>query len=392
MTKKEQRIKKLTEYLQRLGAGEELGEVRKDFIKEFSDVQASEIMEDEQELMKQGTPLEEVQRLCDVHAALFHGVTPEEEMKKRQSFEQKEYGNKSEQAQELEQVEGHPLYTLTKENQALLKLLQQFAGSEDENLLSIIGQFAVHYAKKGDLLYPHLKVKYGIAGPSDVMWTVDDEIRDEYSALMRESQRGDEWNKRLRAVLKRIEEMVHKEQNILFPICAVNFTKEEWMGIYRDAKDYIVCFGVEDIHWQEAEDQEIVRENYGKDEIVLPGGHMTLEQLTALLNTVPLEITFIDVDNINRFFNEGPKVFKRPGMALDREVFSCHPPKIEPMVRAIIDDFRHGRKDRVPVWMEKGGRTMLVTYMAVRDKTGKYVGTAEFVQDMEFAKEHFGKK
>ena len=392
MTKKEQRIKKLTEYLQRLGAGEELGEVRKDFIKEFSDVQASEIMEAEQELMKQGTPLEEVQRLCDVHAALFHGVTPEEEMKKRQSFEQKEYGNKSEQAQELEQVEGHPLYTLTKENQALLKLLQQFAGSEDENLLSIIGQFAVHYAKKGDLLYPHLKVKYGIAGPSDVMWTVDDEIRDEYSALMRESQRGDEWNKRLRAVLKRIEEMVHKEQNILFPICAVNFTKEEWMGIYRDAKDYIVCFGVEDIHWQEAEDQEIVRENSGKDEIVLPGGHMTLEQLTALLNTVPLEITFIDADNINRFFNEGPKVFKRPGMALDREVFSCHPPKIEPMVRAIIDDFRHGRKDRVPVWMEKGGRTMLVTYMAVRDKNGKYVGTAEFVQDMEFAKEHFGKK
>lgn len=392
MTKKEQRIKKLTEYLQRLGAGEELEEVRKDFIKKFSDVQASEIMEAEQELMKQGTPLEEVQRLCDVHAALFHGVTPEEEMKKRQSFEQKEYGNKSQQAQELEQVEGHPLYTLTKENQALLKLLQQFAGSEDENLLSIIGQFAVHYAKKGDLLYPHLKVKYGIAGPSDVMWTVDDEIRDEYSALMRESQRGDEWNKRLRAVLKRIEEMVHKEQNILFPICAVNFTKEEWMGIYRDAKDYIVCFGVEDIHWQEAEDQEIVRENYGKDEIVLPGGHMTLEQLTALLNTVPLEITFIDVDNINRFFNEGPKVFKRPGMALDREVFSCHPPKIEPMVRAIIDDFRHGRKDRVPVWMEKGGRTMLVTYMAVRDKTGKYVGTAEFVQDMEFAKEHFGKK
>lgn len=392
MTKKEQRIKKLTEYLQRLGAGEELEEVRKDFIKEFSDVQASEIMEAEQELMKQGTPLEEVQRLCDVHAALFHGVTPEEEMKKRQSFEQKEYGNKSEQAQELEQVEGHPLYTLTKENQALLKLLQQFAGSEDEDLLSAIGQFAVHYAKKGDLLYPHLKVKYGIAGPSDVMWTVDDEIRDEYSALMKESQRGDAWNKRLKAVLKRIEEMVHKEQNILFPICAVNFTKEEWMGIYRDAKDYIVCFGVEDIHWQEAEDQEIVRENSGKDEIVLPGGHMTLEQLTALLNTVPLEITFIDADNINRFFNEGPKVFKRPGMALDREVFSCHPPKIEPMVRAIIDDFRHGRKDRVPVWMEKGGRTMLVTYMAVRDNTGKYVGTAEFVQDMEFAKEHFAKK
>ena len=104
-----------------------------------------------------------------------------------------------------------------------------------------------------------------------------------------------------------------------------------------------------------------------------------------------MEITFVDADNINRFFNEGPKVFKRPGMAIDREVFSCHPPKIEPMVRAIIGDFRSGKHDRVPVWMEKGGRTMLVQYMAVRDGKGNYVGTVELVQDMEFAKEHFGK-
>ena len=102
-----------------------------------------------------------------------------------------------------------------------------------------------------------------------------------------------------------------------------------------------------------------------------------------------MEITFVDADNINRFFDEGPKVFKRPLMALNREVFSCHPPKIEPMVRQIIDDFRQGRRDLVEVWMEKGGRTMLVRYMAVRDKNGKYLGTMELVQDMEFAKEHF---
>lgn len=41
--------------------------------------------------------------------------------------------------------------------------------------------------------------------------------------------------------------------------------------------------------------------------------------------------------------------------------------------------------------MEKGGRTMLVTYMAVRDKSRNYLGTMEIVQDMEFAKEHFSK-
>ena len=123
----------------------------------------------------------------------------------------------------------------------------------------------------------------------------------------------------------------------------------------------------------------------------MPGGHMTVPQLTALLNTIPVEITFIDENDINRYFNEGPKVFKRPGMAIDREVYSCHPPKIEPMVRSILDDFKSGARDQVQIWMEKGGRTMLVSYIAVRDNSGKYVGTTEIVQDMEFAKEHFQK-
>ena len=114
-------------------------------------------------------------------------------------------------------------------------------------------------------------------------------------------------------------------------------------------------------------------------------------QLEALLNAIPMEITFVDEDNINRYFNEGSKVFKRPVMAIDREVFSCHPPKIEAKVRRIIEEFRIGTLDEVPVWMDKQGRTMLVKYIAVRDKQGNYVGTLEVVQDMEFAKEHFAK-
>ena len=179
------------------------------------------------------------------------------------------------------------------------------------------------------------------------------------------------------------------EQNILFPICAVNFTEEEWYGIYHDEKDYDLCFGVEQERWETVEGRKVSTVFDAVGEIVMPGGHMTVEQLTALLNTIPMEITFVDADNINRFFNEGPKVFKRPGMAIDREVFSCHPPKIEPMVRQIIDDFRNNRRDEVPVWMEKGGRTMLVKYMAVRDNSGAYLGTVELVQDMEFAKTFF---
>ena len=124
-------------------------------------------------------------------------------------------------------------------------------------------------------------------------------------------------------------------------------------------------------------------------EIIMPGGHLKKNELIAMLNTLPVEITFVDKDNINRFFNEGPKVFKRPQMAIDREVFSCHPPKVEPMVRMIIGNFRDGKEDEVPIWMEKGGKPFLVRYMAVRDKEQNYVGTLEAVTDMTEVKEHF---
>ena len=392
-----ERREQLKAYLKRLGDGEALEDVRRDFVRDFGEVEASEIMEAEQELLKEGTPLSEVQRLCDVHSALFHGSTTEERIanaekeveasvlrKKAQDVKQ----DKNAKAAALEEIPGHPLSTLKKENEALAELLSKFKESGDESLLPQIRELSIHYAKKGDLLYPLLKVHYGISGPSDVMWTVDDEIRDTLSSLLKK-ERGEEWNTELDAVLTRAEEMIYKEENILFPICAVNFTEEEWHGIYRDSKDYAACFGVDQETWDAAEKATEAVAEAAEGEIVMPGGRLTIEQLTALLNTIPMEITFVDADNINRFFDEGPKVFKRPLMALNREVFSCHPPKIEPMVRQIIDDFRQGRRDFVEVWMEKGGRTMLVKYMAVRDRDGKYLGTLELVQDMEFAKEHF---
>ena len=402
------RTEQLKTYLRRLGAGEDLESVRADFVKAFGDVEASEIMKAEQELMREGTPLTEVQKLCDVHSALFHGATREEQIanaekevmasvqRAKELASKKDYGNKKELAAALIAIPGHPLHTLTRENENLevwLKEAQEKldAGEDVSERLKKIRELSVHYAKKGDLLYPLLKVRYEVSGPSDVMWTVDDEIRDEIAALAKAAERDAAWIERVRAVLKRAEEMIYKEQNILFPICAVNFTEDEWVGVYRDAKDYADCLGVVGETWPEAEESAPAVKVPCEGEIVMPGGHMTVEQLTALLNTIPLELTFVDADNINRFFNEGPKVFKRPGMAIDREVFSCHPPKIEPMVRAIIDDFRNDRRDSVPVWMEKNGKTFLVTYMAVRDREHRYLGTVEVVQDMEFAKAHFGK-
>ena len=542
-TKAPDRAEALRSLLDRLSEGEDLESVRADFVRDFKDVDPAEIMRAEQGLMESGMPLSKVQKLCDVHSALFHGDTREEKianaeravqasLKNQAGKEEKNYINKSEEADALIQIPGHPLSTFTKENEALGQYLENTkarweslveslsgkAGGKDkaeksekiegaegaegvqgaqgapdwEALLATFSEelaklrsFIVHYAKKGDLLYPLLKVKYDISGPSQVMWTVDDEIRDTLGELKRELSEKSKGVRALKntgedlddeeeeysrskaeiaesilnsfflknylAVRNRMEEMIYKEENILFPMCALQFQKEEWIQIYFDSKDYDACFSVENVTWKEAEEigntpekwraaesaGNSEREKSGKEaseehsedfhaaelpqgagkmledllrrveslegksgnrgespsasdgEIIMPGGHLKKNELIAMLNTLPVEITFVDKDNINRFFNEGPKVFKRPQMAIDREVFSCHPPKVEPMVRMIIGNFRDGKEDEVPIWMEKGGKPFLVRYMAVRDKEQNYVGTLEAVTDMTEVKEHF---
>lgn len=387
----EGRLDKLKSYLKRLGSGEELEAVRQDFVENFSSVDAREIMNAEQSLMKDGVPVEQVRKLCDVHSALFKGKTgcasdsPE--------VQKSTLEDRTRMAQELAATPGHPLSVLYKENEALKGLLAA-AKERDDSALDQLSKIGAHYHKKGDLLYPILATKYDITGPSNVMWALDVEIRQEISALAKKRTRDAEWNVRLEDVLTRAEEMIAKEENILYPIASVTLTDEDWQGIYRDMKDYALCFGVEREIWEEAEQ---AAEKAAEDrpasvnggDIVLAGGTFTLPQLTALLNTIPLEITFVDADDINRFFNEGPKVFKRPLAALGREVYSCHPPKVEPIVRTIIDDFKNKRRDEVAIWMDRGGKPFLVKYMAVRDKAGAYMGTMELVQDMSFAKEHF---
>ena len=542
------RAEQIKGYLKRLGDGESLENVKKDFVKEFNDVNPIEIMEAEQALIAEGTPISEVSKLCDVHSALFHGATKEERIAKAENeiSEMKKYYDDTMKGMtksaiadmrkdresifnKLAMISGHPLNTFVKENKAIQQVIDDIKenitsghidikalkekiyklrelsihyakkgdllypvlnvrykisgpsavmwtvddeirdelsdiakqlnymdgnnsskadnnNSADNNngksldgklierienvikraeeMIYKLRELSIHYAKKGDLLYPVLNVRYKISGPSAVMWTVDDEIRDELSDIAKQlnymdgnnSSKADNNNsadnnngksldgkliERIENVIKRAEEMIYKEDNILYPNCAANFTEAEWIGIYHDSKDYAVCLDTVSDRWEKAEEVENVykpevseqsdKKEDVQNELYMAGGHMTLSQLEALLNAIPMEITFVDEDNINRYFNEGSKVFKRPVMAIDREVFSCHPPKIEAKVRRIIEEFRIGTLDEVPVWMDKQGRTMLVKYIAVRDKQGNYVGTLEVVQDMEFAKEHFAK-
>ena len=394
-----ERVEQLKGFLKRLGTGEELGAVREDFVSQFAHVEASEIMKAEQGLMREGTPLAEVQQLCDLHSALFHGSTIHEQMDAEHAKVEAvlEAQEKSQSVVTLVETVGHPLNRLTEENKALDALIEAFKVKVANKTATVddvneIRQVSIHYAKKGDLLYPHLKIAYDISGPSMVMWTVDDDIRDGFGRLARAKSIDDAWYEEFDGLLTRAQEMIYKEQNILFPICAENFSAEEWYQIYKDTEQYEEIFGVERVAWAEAESALAAKAaptSGDSNTIALIGGSLTLEQLDAMLNTMPMEITFVDHVDINRYFNDGEKVFKRPTTAIGRDVFSCHPPKVEPIVRGIIESFRNGERDNVAVWLEKVGRPFYVNYMAVRDQNNNYLGTLELVQDMQFAKEHF---
>ena len=412
--KTDSRAELLKSYVKRLSDGEDLESVRKDFVSHFKEVDASEIMHAEQELLRDGVPLDEMQRLCDVHSALFHGSTREErniragEAPVLPMFQAAPAPTPAtSQTAELARESGHPVNVFMRENEAIGKHISMFyeqlnAGAAFETLqasFAVLRALGSHYAKKGDLIYPLLKSRYGISGPSEVMWTVDDEIRAEMRALDKGGLPESEWRERAGKVIGRAEEMIFKENNILLPLCVQHFTEDEWRQMARDLQDYEPCLTPAIPLWQRAEDAPIWKDSPAlrnaaaaeAGEIVLPSGHLTVEQLGAMLNTLPLEITFVDANDINRYFNEGEKFFKRPLAALDREVYLCHPPKIEAMVRRLIADFKSGARDTMDVWMEKQGHSFLVRYMAVRDRKGRFIGTMECVQQMDAIKKHFVK-
>lgn len=416
------RTELLQSYIARLSSGEDLESVRADFVANFKDVDAAEIARAEQTMIEGGAPIAEVQRLCDVHSALFHGATREEQIANAENAVMDSIasgsGSNDFNARVLASIPGHPVHVLAAENDAISTQLKRVeealeatveadsnngesASQANDTLtaeLQKLAQLGRHYAKKGDLVYPILKLHHGYSGPSDVMWGVDDEIRDELRALLGASDRNDAWRDRLQKVLTRANEMVYKEANILLPLCANNFTDDEWLQMYVDMKGYDLCLIDEAGTWKTGEayfERWAQDAEAGKDcsdaEVKLPSGHMNVAQLDALLNTIPLEITFIDGNEINRYWNDDgqKKLFKRPPSALDREVWACHPPKVQPMVRQVISTLKSGARDSFDIWMQKEGEPVLVRYMAVRDRSGAYLGTMEVVQRMGFAQQHF---
>lgn len=392
---KEARKEKLRGYIERLSQGEALESVREEFVREFASVSAMEIAEAEQQLIKEGMPLEEVQKLCDVHSALFHGRTESEVIKKKMET----------QAANMEDLdgndlpEGHPIRLLRAENAGLeqvLDTLQKQCESEQpdaatvaEALLALNGVRS-HYAKKEELLMP-LLYAYGVTGPSQVMWDVDDEIKKELGILVRVTKEDADnvavYKGRIAALVKCTREMIYKEERILFPLCIRFFTEEEWLRVYRDFPEMGIALVDKPEKWEKgeqwaaAEQTKISEQEILGGKVQLPTGELTVGQLRMMLSLLPVDITFIDENDVLRFFvNEG-NVFPRPKAALGRAVYECHPPQVVPAVRNLIADFRAKKRSSMEVARYIMGKPILVKYMAVYGDDGSYRGALEVVQD-----------
>ncbi|KXB69129.1 DUF438 domain-containing protein [Peptoniphilus sp. DNF00840] len=364
-----ERLKLLKSYIERLSEGEDLESVRSDFVKNFKDVSSKEIVAAEQELIMSGLPLEKVQKLCDIHSALFHESNIVDESQK-----------------DLENIPGHPLNILSAENKKIKFLADEVKNSKDKlakirELLKINS----HYGKKAGLIYPLLKTKYNISGPSDVMWAVDDEIRSDLSNIVKTNSYDEEG---LNKILDRVYEMIYKEENILFPLLKENFTEEEWNKIYGDLEEYGLDL-LDDVPlWKDYKPKEILPEEEEEEEVSsgsleFETGSLKIKEALQIFRTLDAELTFIDKDDFVRYYSEGKdKIFPRPKSCLNRDVASCHPPKVVPMVKSLLDDFKNKKRDRLVVCRDIKGKKILVKYLAVYDEAGTYMGTLETVEDI----------
>lgn len=385
---REYRQEKLKEVIRELHEGKTVEEVKAKFAQVIQGVTAKEISEMEVQLVKEGLPIEEIQNLCNVHAEVFKGSI--------------------EEIHHPEEVPGHPVYTMRQENKAIEDYIEgtmkpNLSRFEDddskENILALIADVNLlwdidkHYSRKENLIFPYLE-KYGITSPPKVMWGVDDEIRAMIKAvkLSLTSYKGnkEEVLKKAETALNEIKEMIFKEESILFSMCLDTLTEDEWINIYNESDEigYAIIAPEEKWHRARLDVEEKVKEetegtNVDKGYIKFETGILSTKEINHIFNTIPGDMTFVDKDNIVKYFSQGKeRIFARTKAVIGRTVENCHPPASVNVVEKIVNSFKSGEKDSESFWIKMGDKFVMISYYAVRDENGEFLGTLEFSQDI----------
>jgi PAS domain S-box-containing protein len=117
------------------------------------------------------------------------------------------------------------------------------------------------------------------------------------------------------------------------------------------------------------------------------------EVIESMLDSMPVEISFVDVNDEVRYFNKnGDRIFPRPRSIVGRKVQQCHPQKSVHKVLQILEAFKKGEKNVAEFWINLKDREIYIRYFPVRDKDGNYLGTLEVSQDITDVKKIRGEK
>ncbi len=351
---------------------------------------STEVMAMEQQLMAEGMPVEEVRSMCDLHSQVTRDVLVQI-------------------APPPAIAPGHPVDTFRRENSALKTVIATIRGTfaevsdlEDKTdaleLVFRLRQSAndlmdldKHYQRKEHALFSCLE-RHGIAGPSKVMWAKDDDVR-KLLRQMNQSAHGcapsvgaikQFFTQHAQPALSAIEEMIFKEENILLPMSLQTLTDNEWAEIWAASPQYGWCLVEPQTGYQPpASSGAATKAVPNEGTIMMPTGHVTVEQLVAVLSTLPLDLTFVDAEDKVAFFSEGPdRIFGRSKAIVGRKVQHCHPPRSADTVNQILDDFRSGRQNVAEFWINFHGKFVHIRYFAVRSKEDTYLGTVELTQDL----------
>ncbi len=384
-----ERKRKLKELILKLHHGESQEAVRNELLVSLSQIPYGEVVEVEQELISEGLPEQEVLDLCDAHSAVLEG--------------------RVDLSAAMNIPPGHPVDVMLNENKELKVLcsriydvISEIADDPKVDLASKVLQLRGMYnnlydvdklyQRKEYLIFPYLE-KEGITGPPKVMWGKHDEIRGlikgSIEVLQVESVSREELMATADMVLlpaiRQVVEMGTKESEILFPMSMDKLTEAEWYEIAKQSIEIGFCLYDPPTDWRPEWVTGSVLEELNKngDHIQLPSGGFTAEELMAILNTLPVDMTFVDKDDKVKYFSQGSeRIFQRNRAILNRDVRLCHPPASAHIVDKIIDDFRTGKATRAPFWINMKGKMIHIEYFALRNDKGEYLGTLEMSHDV----------
>jgi hypothetical protein len=193
--------------------------------------------------------------------------------------------------------------------------------------------------------------------------------------------------KYLNPLIDEVEGMIFKEEKILFPTSIEKLNVEDWVQILTESENIGYVFIERPKETQSlisALRSAAVEEPTVKDKIVsFPSGNLSLDELMAVLNTLPLDVTFVDKDDKVRYFSEGKnRIFVRPRSIIGRTVQNCHPPQSVDVVEKILRLFKDGKQESAEFWINFKDRLVHIRYFAVRGGAGEYLGTLEVTQDI----------